>query len=151
MNERRKIEERLTKKEEEIQELEAKIRDAKIYAQALLDVLKILPRSSDRGSSNGSGALRSGSGVAKARELIMQQGHPVHVVELLKALGREPTREARASLSGSLAAYVRRGEIFSRPSPNTFGLIELGHGNDAPEDEPPADFGEEGHEQEELI
>lgn len=148
MNERRKIEERLRKKEEEIRDLEGQIRDAKIYVQALLDVLKILPRSSDRELFNGSGTLRAGSGVAKARELILQEGHPVHVVELLKALGREPTREARASLSGSLAAYVRRSEIFSRPSPNTFGLIELGHGNDAPEEEPPADFGEEENEQE---
>jgi hypothetical protein len=30
-----------------------------------------------------------------------------------------------------LAAYVRRGEIFTRPSPNTFGLLELGHDNEA--------------------
>ena len=114
-------------------------------------MLKILPRSLDRESLNGSGSLRAGSGVAKARELILQAGHPVHVVDLLKALEREPTREARASLSGSLAAYVRRGEIFSRPSPNTFGLLELGHGNDTPDEEPPADFGEEGNEQEGLI
>lgn len=144
MNERRKIEERLRKKEEEIQDLEARIRDARIYMQALQDVLKILPRNPEKGSSGR--VLRAGSNMSQVRDFILQQGRPAHVSELLEALGKEPTREARASLSGSLAAYVRKGEIFTRPSPNTFGLIELGHEND-PEgggyDEPPPDFGAE--------
>ena len=144
MNERRKIEERLRKKEEEIREFEAKIRDARVYVQALQDVLKILPRGSERNIR--AGALRPGSGMAKVREFILEKGRPGHVTELLEALGRPATRGARASLSGSLAAYVRKGEIFTRPSPNTFGLIELGHenGDDAgPDNEPPADFGED--------
>jgi hypothetical protein len=41
---------------------------------------------------------------------------------------------------------VRKGEIFTRPSPNTFGLIELGHDNEDdanPESEPPVNFGED--------
>ena len=144
MNERRKIEERLRKKEEEIREFEAKIRDARIYVQALQDVLKILPRGSERNVR--AGALRPGSSMARVREFILERGRPGHVTELLEALGRPATREARASLSGSLAAYVRKGEIFTRPNPNTFGLIELGHdneGNAGPDDEPPADFGED--------
>jgi hypothetical protein len=144
MNERRKIEERLRKKEEEIREFEAKIRDARIYVQALQDVLKILPRGSEKKIRVG--ALRPGSSMARVREFILERGRPGHVTELLEALGRPATREARASLSGSLAAYVRKGEIFTRPSPNTFGLIELGHENDdhaGPENEPPADFGKD--------
>jgi hypothetical protein len=144
MNERRKIEERLRKKEQEICEFEAKIRDARIYLQALQDVLKILPRGSE--GHRRAGSLRPGSGMAKVREFILEKGRPGHVTELLEALGRPATREARASLSGSLAAYVRKGEIFTRPSPNTFGLIELGHENEddaGSESEPPADFGED--------
>ena len=144
MNERRKVEERLRRKEEEIQELESKIRDVRVYMQALQDVLKILPRSHERGAANG--ALRAGSSMSHVRDFILQRGRPAHVSELLEALGKETTREARASLSGSLAAYVRKGEVFTRPSPNTFGLIELGHENE-PEpleyDEPPPDFGQE--------
>jgi hypothetical protein len=144
MNERRKIEERLRRKEEEIRELEARIRDMRIYVQALQDVLKILQRGPDMNLR--AGAPRPGSGMAKVREFILEKGHPGHVSELLEALGRPATRQARASLSGSLAAYVRKGEIFTRPSPNTFGLLELGHNNEAdasPEDEPPAGFGED--------
>jgi hypothetical protein len=143
MNERRKIEERLRKKEDEIRSLEVQIRDARIYMQALQDVLKILPRASERDIA--SSALRPGSGVAKVREFILSKGEPAHILELLRALGKEPTREARASLSGSLAAYVRKGEIFTRPGPNIFGLIEFGHENQEEDnsgsDEPPPEFG----------
>lgn len=140
MNERRKIEERLRKKEEEIEDLEIRIRDARMYMQALQDVLKILPRA-DRATPHG-GALRSGSSMSFVRDYIFKKGRPAHVTELLAALGRELTRENRASLSGSLAAYVRKGDVFTRPGPNTFGLIELGHATE-PDDEPPPHFGEE--------
>jgi hypothetical protein len=70
----------------------------------------------------------------------------VHLDDLLLELGKKVTRSSQASLAGSLAAYVRREEIFTRPAPNTFGLIELGHdseGDGEVEDdfEPPAGFG----------
>jgi hypothetical protein len=57
----------------------------------------------------------------------LRHGDPVHITTLLAEIGLEINRDTRASLAGSLAGYVRRGEIFTRPAPNTFGLIELGH------------------------
>ena len=81
--------------------------------------------------------------MAQAREIILARHQPVHISDLLQALGKEANRENRASVTSSLAAYVRRGEIFTRPAPNTFGLIELGHHMlDEPAEEPPPDFGE---------
>lgn len=138
MNERRKIENTLLKKEQEIQLLEEKIKEARVYVQALRDVLKILPKSSE------SVVLRPGSAVARARSVILKTQKPVHINTLLEQLGKEGTREARASLTSSLAAYVRRGEIFTRSAPNTYGLIELGHQQiDDPEpSEPPSGFGQ---------
>ena len=144
MNERRKIEERIKKKEQEIQDFEDKIREARIYIQALQDVLKIMPRDMEP-SGRPEASLRPGSAVAKAREIILTRKHPVHVTQLLRELGMEVTRESRAGLSGSLSAYVRRREIFTRPAPNTFGLVELNHHGDRStpgEPAPPADFGE---------
>ena len=47
MNERRKIEEKLRRKEQEIGALEDQIKDARVYVQALQDVLKLLPRDSE--------------------------------------------------------------------------------------------------------
>src|SRR5690606_24863685 len=112
-----------------------------VYIQALRDILKLLDKD-DSDSADAESILRPGSAVAEARQVILNRSAPVHVNEILEALGREATREAKASLTSSLAAYVRRGEIFTRPAPNTFGLAELGHETtDEDAAEPPADFG----------
>jgi hypothetical protein len=139
MNERKKVEERLRRKEAEIRAFEEQIRDAKVYMQALQDVLKLLPKDAEE-QSNAEAVLRSGSAVARAREVILRRKEPTHLNVLVQELGLELTREAKASLSGSLAAYVRKGEIFTRPAPNTFGLVELGHKDEAASS-PPDDFG----------
>ena len=141
MSERAAIKERLRKKELEIQSLEGKLQTAKIYVQALQDVLKMLEKVGD--DIPPESVLRPGSTVSQARDVILKRGKPVHIAELLEALGKGATREGRASLTSSLAAYVRREEIFTRPAPNTFGLIELGHEtvDEQPEPEPPTDFG----------
>ncbi len=139
--ERKKIEERLLSKEQEIASLEEKIKAARVYIQALRDVLT-LPAVEDGDGSSGT-ALRSGSAVAEARQVILDRRTPLHVNEILDALGKGATRQAKASLTSSIAAYVRRGEIFTRTAPNTFGLFELGHETADSDDvrEPPADFG----------
>lgn len=125
MTGRRRIEERISKKELEIQELEMKIREARAYVQALQDVAKMLPRETDESkvSEETESSIREGSYVGDARKAIEDAGHPLHVVEILKRTGRENNRKNRTGMSGSLAAYVRRGEAFTRPKPNTFGLI----------------------------
>jgi hypothetical protein len=133
---RKKIEEKVRKKEQEIQELEAQLRDARTYLQALQDVLKMMPR--DDGQNDPDVIIRPGSSVDETRQIILTHGKPLHITDILKAMGREPTRENRSSLSGSLAAYVRRNEIFTRPMPNTFGLVELSDkAVDAPTIHPP--------------
>jgi hypothetical protein len=87
-------------------------------------------------------SLRSGSTVSQARDVILKAGGPVHITDLLAGVGKEDNRDNRASLTSSLAAYVRRGEIFTRPAPNTYGLTELGHESARePEPSPPETFG----------
>ena len=137
---RRKIDERIKKKEQEIQELELRLREAKAYIQAMNDVVKLFPRDhEERGEAT---ELRAGSLMAKAQDAIRKAGHPLHITDLLKAVGKEPNRGNRASLAGSIAAYVRRGEVFTRPKPNTFGLLQLdGMPNGLASGSPPADFG----------
>ncbi|MGC1862307.1 MAG: hypothetical protein WA733_14625 [Methylocystis sp.] len=141
MEDRKKIEEKLRRKEHEIEALEERLKAARVYVQALQDVLKILDQASDSGAAPA--VLKSGSAVAQARDVILSRGEPVHISALLEAMGKDASRETRASLTSSLAAYVRRSEIFTRPAPNTFGLVELGHATGEPliEPEPPAGFG----------
>lgn len=153
MNQRQKIEERLRRKETEIQNLEAKLKAAKVYVGALRDVLGMMGRESRSQAvadtsvgTDRNPALREGSSVAQARAAILRQGVPMHIDELLPMLGKECTRVSRASLTGSLAAYVRRHEIFTRTAPNTYGLLELGHESSmAPgrAASPPEGFGED--------
>lgn len=127
MSNRTKIEERIEKKEQEIQELEVRIREAKAYVQALQDVVKMMPREApqESGLHEEGNRPRSGSYIADARDAILHAGRPLHVVDILKMAGRKNDRKTRTGMAGSLAAYVRKGDIFTRPRPNTFGLIEL--------------------------
>ncbi len=143
MNERRKIEDKLKRKEQEILALEDQIKEARVYIQALQDVLKLLPRDAES-EGNADTILRSGSLVAQARNIIKARGTAVHVDEILRILGKEVNRDNKAALSGSLAAYVRRGEIFTRPAPNTYGLTQPeAAGPAAPRPpQPPPNFGE---------
>ena len=146
MDERAKIEERLRRKEVEIQGLDEKIRATRVYVQALRDVLKMLDAGDreplERQADAPDKTLRPGSAVAQARDIILKRGEPVHINDLLSAQGKVATRDSRASLTSSLSAYVRRGEIFTRPAPNTFGLIELQHQTEPIQpEEPPAGFG----------
>jgi len=141
MDERKAIHEKLKKKEQEIQILEEKLRAARIYVQALQDVLKLVHP--DSPPDTGESAMKSGSAVAKAREIIIQRGKPININDLIEAMGKAVTRESRASLTSSIAAYVRRGDTFTRPAPNTFGLVELGHTgpSEQPTHQPPHGFG----------
>jgi len=110
------------------------------YLQALQDMLKVLPREPMDVSANK--IVRQGSAMARTRDMILAAKRPLHITEILQQLGKANDRKARASLSGALGAYVRRGEIFVRPKPNTFGLVELGHHEfELAEEEPPSDFG----------
>ena len=139
MNERTRIEQLLRKKQTEVVTLEEKLKAAKTYLAALRDVLKVTAGE----ASESDPKLKEGSAVAMAREAILARGEPVRLDDLLLSIGKEATQANRSSLAGSLAAYVRRNEIFTRPAPNTFGLIELGHeeASEVEDDEPPAGFG----------
>ena len=134
MRTRNKIEEKIKRKEAEVQELELKMREAKAYVQALQDTLKMLPREI-RGGDIGD-TLRSGSNIHKTYELLKKAGKPLHINKILEGIGKPTLKKDKTSLAGSLGWYVRRREIFYRPSPNTFGLLEMEESQ-----EPPDDFG----------
>lgn len=140
MSERKIIEDRIRKKRAEIANLEEKLKSARVYLNALSDILKLVEKGGEADISETK--LRSGSSVDQAREIILRKGVPVHIDELVAATGKSVNRDTKASLSGSLAAYVRSGEIFVRTAPATYGLIELGHTQVEDDDlTPPAGFG----------
>jgi len=137
---REKFDERIKRKESEIQGLENQIREAKAYLQALQDSLKLLPREEKtQGNVNSvESILRPNSNIYKTYELLKRTGEALQIDEILKGIGKDISKKERVYLAGSLGWYVRKKEIFTRPAPNTFGLI--GKKDDQLE-EPPEDFG----------
>lgn len=76
-------------------------------------------------SQNGKGELRPGSAIYKARHVIEKAGHPLHIGEILIAIGKANNKANRISLSGSLSSYVRKREFFMRTGPNIFATVGM--------------------------
>ena len=137
---RDEMQKRIEKKQQEIRDLELQQAAANAYLQALQDSLRLLPKDAAPEKQGPEQTLRPGSAVAKARQAILKVNKPLHVTEILKAIGRPVDKSNRVSLSGSLGGYAKR-EIFTRPAPNTFGLLELNHNEMPADEEPPDGFG----------
>jgi hypothetical protein len=114
----------IDKKQQEIDQLELQVREARAYIQALQDSLKFLPR--DTSAPSVDHALRPDSALAQARNAIRSAGAALPIVEILKAIGKPQDKKNRVSLAGTLSSYVRAGKVFTKTAPNTFGLLEFG-------------------------
>ena len=136
MDIRKELDKKISKKREEIDSLQKDLETAKTYLQALEDTRKLLPRD---GVDKQEVTLRPGTDLSKVRVILQEARAPLHVEELLKRLGKPVEKKSKLSLSGSLASYARDNKIFTRPAPNTFGLVEFEAV--APTDEPPENFG----------
>ena len=136
MDVRRKLDREIEKQEQKILQMRIDLAGEEAYLRAQQDMRKLLPRNGVNGQPL---ALRANSDLAKARDAIRETGRPMHVSEILQKLGKPLTRETRSSLSGSIGWYVRRNEIFTRPAPNTFGLVEFEKVE--ADEEPPENFG----------
>lgn len=74
--------------------------------------------------------MREGSELSKVRDLLKGQRHPLHLDTIMALLGfdenksKQEIKNKKVSLSGSLSSYVRKQAIFTKPKPNTFGLIK---------------------------
>jgi hypothetical protein len=136
MDIRKELDKKISKKREEIDSLQNELQTAKTYLQALEDTRKLLPRNP---VDNPTVTLRPGTDLSRVRVILQEARAPLHVEDLLKRLGKPVEKKSKLSLSGSLASYARDNKIFTRPAPNTFGLVEFEAG--APTDEPPEDFG----------
>ena len=136
MDIRKEIERKIDKKREEIATLTRTLGEARAYLQALEDTRKMLPKDVELGEEF---VLRANTDLASVRDILRKEGKPLHVDELLKRLGKP--NEKKVSLSGSLSVYVRDRKIFTRPAPNTFGLIEFEQEEFNGDPEPPENFG----------
>lgn len=127
MGARENLQKLIDKKQEEIEELKTSLTHASIYLQALYDSMKALPKEPS-GSYSGKievPKLREGSMLWTARQSLLAAKKPLHINDLLVSMGKNADEKERLSLTGSIGWYVRKGRVFTRPAPNTFGLVEL--------------------------
>ena len=104
------------------EEIAAQIRAAEAVVDELDSLLKLTPEE-DKGSQTSiQPELRPNSAMAKVRDALRKLRKATHIDELIKAAGLPP--EKKRSVTGQLSWYARREQIFSRPKPNTFGLLE---------------------------
>ncbi len=144
---RKKVEDKISRKDKEIQDVESQLKDVqrsletKLVAlraekKGMQDILKILPSSDDEKAE--CRIIRPNSKAGMAQALLKREGVPMHVRDILTEVdpGKENNTPNRAALAGTLRTYVNRGEVFSLPLPNTFALLEWG-------DNPPGKTSEE--------
>ena len=124
MGARQELEKRIEKKKAEISELESKLREERAFLSGLQESLRFFPKD-DSGDTKTEVVLRPGTDLYKTQEFLQKQGRPTYIADILRGIGKEVTKENRVSLSGNLSWYVRKGLIFTRPAPNTFGLIGM--------------------------
>jgi len=125
---RKQIEQKIEEKKGEIAEYQSKILESEASVRAFQEVLKVLPRKN--GVTDDSPFIRETSLVGKARKVIMRNGSPMHINKIMDVGGFQ--KEKKQSLSGMLTHYVRRGKIFTRPAPGTYGLTEFGGNEEGP-------------------
>jgi hypothetical protein len=130
----------IDKKQQEIRNLEIQLHEANAYIQALQDSMKLLPKDAET-ESESEHELREGSALAKTRDLLRHGGKAMPIAEILKALGKPLDKKHRISLAGTLSSYARKGRVFTKTGPNTFGLIEFGAVAEGGEEELPPEFG----------
>ena len=130
MSIRVKIEKQIKRKELEIQglvdqkkELDSDIRDTETFIKGLQEALKHLPKEK---KDTDTYTVRSGSDVDKVLLILQNHGKPLRIEDILKNMGKEVNKHNRANVASQLSHNYREGRIFTRPAPNTFGLLAWG-------------------------
>jgi hypothetical protein len=125
MSVRDDIEKRIVKEKQKISDLQKQIERSNAFVQGMQEALKLL-------SGNSKGIepakeisyFRSGD-TKSAYETLKQTGSPMHIDELLSAIGKPISKQNRASLASSLHRAAKRSGIVKSIGNNTFSLSEI--------------------------
>ena len=125
----KKLKSQIKRKTKDLQELESKrlemdfqIRETHGAISALEEAMKHFPKEEIDGDPARS--LRVGGQVHRIYEILKKHGKPMHITEILEKLGKDTDTSTQQATGSQLNSYVRDGRIFSRDTPNTFGLKE---------------------------
>ena len=93
-------------KKEEIVETEAKTPELQAFLQGLQEALNVLPKDSSVDTDRTS---REGSNMAIAREFLIKSGHPMHIKDILRGIGKENTRKQSFLCRGIINQLCQKG------------------------------------------
>lgn len=122
---------RIQKKQAEIAEMKTAVRVAEADLVAWQDAYRLLPKDGPSEMGDGAASFRRGSGTGKAYDALKRHGKPMHISDLTEAIGKKATRPNTQGLASSLRMYVNKNEVFTKPAPNTYGLVEWGEAGNA--------------------
>ncbi len=49
----------------------------------------------------------------------------MHIDEIVPFMGKDYSDSMKVGLAGSLSSYAKKGKVFTKTAPRTFGLIEF--------------------------
>jgi HB1/ASXL restriction endonuclease-like protein with HTH domain len=124
---------RIEKKKIEVEAMRTALRLEERYLEAMYDAYKLLARGEAASNGGGPAGFRKGSYTDKAYKVLKQVGHPMHVKDIVEAMGAKANRANKQGVASSIRLYLTKGEIFTKPAPNTYGLVEFEQ-TDAPSD-----------------
>jgi hypothetical protein len=107
----------ISEKEADIARLEAELSAARAYVLLLTNRLQTAERRLAE-------APQADDPVLAVRRILAGAGQPLFIDEILHELGQPVSRDAREDLRRLVLPWVRRGEVFTRPRPGTYGLAE---------------------------
>lgn len=107
----------------QIAELEGRAREAQSYLQALQDSIRLLLKNEGNGSSK-EARIKPGSNPDKVYALLKKAGHPLHIKTIVEGIGLQYSKMTRSTINSALIPYLKKGQVFTRPEPGTYGLVE---------------------------
>ena len=110
--------------EDEIAKLTEIIERSTAERETWQKALRLLPRegATPNGSSRG---FRPGSEMERAQNALKVAGKAMHIGAIVVAIGKEDSKDNRTNLQSQLNAHAKNGNVFTRPAPGTYGLIEF--------------------------
>lgn len=105
-------------KQTELVRLEAELAAGRAYLRFINDRIELAEQ-------RGGNEPECSDPVIVIRRLIREAGRPLYIDDILRGLDRPLNREGREEIRHLLLSWVRREEIFTRPRPGIFGLVEL--------------------------
>ena len=117
------LEERIRKKEQEIRQFQHQIDAAQEFVRATREALALFLKADKAHPNEG---MRRGGSASKTLQYLKKEGQARHIGDIVVGIGRKNDTKNRSAVAAQLSQYVRDGKLFTRPVPNTFGLIEWG-------------------------